>query len=141
MKTARIVLTGVATTAAAFAVASPASAAPVAAAPAPAAAPAACSGSSSSVYSDDGGSLVCWFPTGELLKVCDTRSDGLSPGAKYKINNGSFKTTLFHTGNGTCNTINLDLPESDKITYYSVNYKDSTLRSISSTGIIDTANG
>ena len=136
MKTARIVLTGAAAAAAAFAFASPASAAPVAAA-----APSACNGSQSSVYSDDGGSLVCWFPTGELLKVCDTRSDGLSPGAKYKVNSGSYKTKLFHSGYPTCNTINLDLAESSTITYCAVNYKDSTQRSISSTCIIDSARG
>jgi hypothetical protein len=105
------------------------------------AAPAACSGSSSSLYSDDGGAYVCWFPTGEIFKVCDTKSDGLSPGVKYKINNGSYKTTLFHSGYPTCNSINLDLPESDTVTYFGVNYKDSTLRSISSTGQVDTARG
>lgn len=147
MSLRRIALVGAAASAMAFAVGSPASAATPAAAPAlapavavPAAAPSTCNGSHSSTQSDDGGSYVCWFPTGELLKTCDNRSDGRSPGVKYRVNGGSWHTTIYHFGFGNCGTVNLDLPESDTIDFQAVNYKDAALVS-SSIIVRDSARG
>jgi len=85
------------------------------------------------VFSPDGGAMACFNPTGEHLFVCDTDDDGHHPGAWYVIGNGiNWHNPQYSLGAGSCHDINLDMAESDTITYQACNYEGTQELSCSS---------
>ncbi|MDI5968117.1 hypothetical protein POF50_001930 [Streptomyces sp. SL13] len=91
----------------------------------------ACASEYHPVQSPDGGALACFNPTGEHLYVCDNAADGHHPGVNYFITGGSWKNAQYDLGNGACHDLNLDIAESDDITYQACNYEGSTALSCS----------
>src|SRR3954464_3132116 len=76
------------------------------------------------VFSPDGGAMACFNPTGEHLFVCDTDDDGHHPGAWYVIGAGiNWHTPQYSRGPAPCHDINLDMAETDTITYQACNYE------------------
>jgi hypothetical protein len=58
---------------------------------------------SNSNLSTTAGASARFLHVGDLIKVCDTESDGESVYAEYQINGGSTRTTSQHNGgNNTC---------------------------------------
>lgn len=75
--------------------------------------------------SSDGGSEVCFNPTGEHLKICDGRDDGHHPGAWYSISGAIPKNVSYDVGYGNCHDLNLSIPETGYISYQACNYEKS----------------
>ena len=89
------------------------------------------------VFSPDGGAMACFNPTGEHLLVCDTDDDGHHPGAWYVIGNGiDWHNPQYNLGAGNCHDINLDLAETDTITYQACNYEGTRELSCSSYALV-----
>jgi len=89
------------------------------------------------VFSPDGGAMACFNPTGEHLFVCDTDDDGHHPGAWYVIGNGiGWHNPQYNLGAGNCHDINLDLAETDTITYQACNYEGTRELSCSSYALV-----
>ena len=85
------------------------------------------------VFSPDGGAMACFNPTGEHLFVCDTDDDGHHPGAWYVLGNGiNWHNPQYNLGAGSCHDINLDMAETDTITYQACNYEGTQELSCSS---------
>ncbi|WP_157437538.1 hypothetical protein [Actinoplanes subtropicus] len=106
----------------------------------PAAAASAAGTCGHSVHSPDGGATVCFNPTGEHLLVCDTNDDGHHPGAWYVIGNGiNWHNPQYNLGAGNCHDINLDLAETDTITYQACNYEGTKELSCSSYAVVGAA--
>src|SRR4051812_45101758 len=85
------------------------------------------------VFSPDGGAMACFNPTGEHLFVCDTDDDGHHPGAWYVIGAGiNWHNPQYNLRAGSCHDINLDMAESDTITYQACNYEGTQQLSCSS---------
>jgi hypothetical protein len=93
--------------------------------PASAASAAGLCGAGSTVVSPDGGSAVCFNPTGEHLWVCDNASDGHHPGAWYRVNSDANHQVDYDLGFGNCHDVNLDTVESATVHYQACNYEGS----------------
>ena len=75
------------------------------------------------VFSPDGGAMACFNPTGEHLFICDTDSDGHHPGAWYVRRDLLWHNVQYDLSAGNCHDLNLDMAESESITYYACNYE------------------